>query len=70
VYTGSIDKYHLFNLAHKGPIAADEILNFAVLKENCIIDNPSSPEEIRKKDEPLKWVEIKNGKVVIISNNS
>jgi hypothetical protein len=63
-YVGTVDSYHLFMVIPKRPVAPDELFNFAVLKKHCIIDKPDSPEAERGRNRP-RWIEIKDGRIVV-----
>ena len=63
-YVGTVDSHHLFIAIPKRPIASDEILNFAVQKNSCIVDLPKSPEEEDKSRHP-RWIKIEEGKIVV-----
>ncbi len=61
LYVGTVDDYHLFSLAPKGPVKTEELRNFAVKKESCVVENPKKPDDERlyrnKYDRP-RWTKI------------
>jgi hypothetical protein len=65
-YVGTVDSYHLFRVVPKRPIARDELLNFAVLKDYCIVEDPKKPDEesVGKGDGP-RWIDMRDGKIIV-----
>ena len=68
-YAGSINSYHLFMVIPKRPIAYDEIMNFSVVSDCCIIEDPSSPEKELNSGKP-RWIKFKDGKIIVDGNRS
>ena len=73
LYAGTIEGYHLFLLAPKGPVTKDEIKSFAVHPDLCVIDDPKHPDDEkidREESDRSRYIKIENNKVVVTARSS